>query len=262
MQAKISDWSKFEKTASELSAASGGAVTISASLEGLGRAYMMNTDSLWSSGNTPPGDQASDFLTMGKRFISNGYIDPQVSQWTSEWSNLQGSNKTLGFFYATWCLNPNADYLGSSGTYNIVEGPDSWFWGGNWLCVSPYCNTQKTAADFLRTCTVDTDRMTSYMTERSARMGAGYYLSSNRKAVQNYMQTHTNKSTLLGGQDPYPVLDKAAAGIRWDNSRAGKYDFYDKGVFLSAFRSNYQYSDSKIYEAYKSRSDVIFPGLY
>jgi hypothetical protein len=93
-------------------------------------------------------------------------------------------------------------------------------------------------------------------------MEAGYYLSSNRKAVQNYMQTHTSKSTLLGGQDPYPVLDKAAAGIRWDSSRTGKYDFYDKVVFLSAFRSNYKYSDSKIYEAYKSRSDVIFPGLY
>ena len=101
MQKKIGSWKDFEATAKELKEASDGKVTIAATIGGLWQAFSTAKNAAWVDGTTIKTDVAKEFTDMVKGYVDNGYIDPSVEQWSTDWTNVGLNGETLGYFYST-----------------------------------------------------------------------------------------------------------------------------------------------------------------
>jgi ABC-type glycerol-3-phosphate transport system substrate-binding protein len=256
MQAKIDSWDKFEATAAELKEASDGKVTIAATIGGLWQAFSTAKNAAWVDGTTIKTDVAKEFTDMVKGYVDNGYVDPTVEQWSTDWTNVGLNGETLGYFYSTWCLGEGAQLEqngGNAGNWRIVRGPQDFFWGGSWLCVSPNCNTADQAADFIRQFTVNADTMEEYA------LYSGDFVN-NKVAMDKIVAEGSNSNALLGGQDQFAVLADVAAGIKMSDS-ISKYDQSLKDTFLTTLKDNIDKDTDAILDAFTTQALADNPDL-
>lgn len=256
MQAKVDDWSKFEATAEELKEASNGSVTMTATLGGLWQAFSTAKNAAWVDGTTLKTDVAAEFTEMAKKYADNGYVDPSVEQWSPDWTSIGLNGETLGYFYSTWCLGEGAQLEGnggSAGNWRIVNGPQEYFWGGSWLCVSPNCNTANLASSFVKAFTTDAAVMKEYA------LYSGDF-ANNKVAMQEIIDAKENSNALLGGQDQFAVLADVAAGIKMSDS-ISKYDQNLKDTFLTTLMDNINSSTDDIISAFESQALADNPDL-
>ncbi|MDE6088781.1 MAG: hypothetical protein K2G25_10430 [Oscillospiraceae bacterium] len=233
MQAKVSNWDNFKATAEELKTASDGAVTMTVSLGGLWQAFSTAQNAAWVDGTTINTGIASDFVAMAKEYVDGGYIDSSVEQWGTEWENYGKDGKTLGYFFSTWCLGEGAQLdtnCGTAGNWRLIQGPQEYFWGGSWLCVSPNCNTATEAANFIRTFTCNADTMEEYA------LYSGDF-ANNKVAMNKIISDGSNSNPSLGGQDQFAVLASVAEGIKMSDS-ISKYDQNLKDTLLQTLKEN------------------------
>ena len=256
MQAKIDSWDKFEATAAELKEASDGKVTIAATIGGLWQAFSTAKNAAWVDGTTIKTDVAKEFTDMVKGYVDNGYVDPTVEQWSTDWTNVGLNGETLGYFYSTWCLGEGAQLEqngGNAGNWRIVLGPQPFFWGGSWRCVSPNCNTAEQAADFIRQFTVNADTMEEYA------LYSGDFVN-NKVAMDKIVAEGSNSNALLGGQDQFAVLADVAAGIKMSDS-ISKYDQSLKDTFLTTLKDNIDKDTDAILDAFTTQALADNPDL-
>ncbi|MBR0483820.1 MAG: extracellular solute-binding protein, partial [Oscillospiraceae bacterium] len=213
MQAKISDWNKFEETAEELYEATDGAVTITATIDGMWQCYASAANAPWVVDGKVNTQTATDFTNMLIPYVMNDYIDPTIEQWSTEWKTLGKENKTLGYFYSTWCLTSGTqleENCGTEGNWNIVIGPQEYFWGGSWLCVSPKCDNRTEAKQFIKYFTSDAESMEKYA------LASGDFV--NNKSVMEKISAGDYSNPLLGGQNQFAVLKDVAENIKLNES--------------------------------------------
>ena len=256
MQAKISDWAGFEATAAELKEASGGSVTMAATIGGLWQAFSTAKNAAWVDGGTIQTTVAKEFTDMIKGYVDNGYVNPKVEQWTPDWTNVGLQGETLGYFYSTWCLGEGAQLEqngGTEGNWNIVIGPQEYFWGGSWLCVSPNCNTATEAANFVKSFTTDADVMEEYA------LYSGDF-ANNKVAMNKIISEGTNSNDLLGGQDQFAVLADVAEGIKMSDSIT-RYDQSLKDTFLDTLKNNIDSDTDTIISAFTTQALSDNPDL-
>jgi len=256
MQAKISDWDKFAATAEELKTASEGKVTMAATIGGLWQAFSTAKNAAWVNGTAIQTDVAREFTDMVKGYVDNGYVNPDVEQWTTDWTNVGLQGETLGYFYSTWCLGEGAQLEqngGTEGNWNIVIGPQEFFWGGSWLCVSPNCNTATEASKFVKAFTTDAAIMEEYA------LYSGDF-TNNKVAMEKIVADGSNSNPLLGGQDQFAVLSDVAAGIKMSDSIT-KYDQGLKDTFLDTLKKNISSDTDTIISAFTSQALADNPDL-
>ena len=256
MQDKISDWSKFEATAAELKEKSEGKVTMCATIGGLWQAFSTAKNAPWVDGTTIKTDVAREFTDMVKGYVDNGYVTPDVQQWTTDWTNVGLNGETLGYFYSTWCLGEGAQLEqngGNAGNWRIVLGPQTFFWGGSWLCVSPNCNTATEASNFIKFFTSNADSMEEYA------LYSGDFVN-NKKAMDKIVADGSNSNPLLGGQDQFAILSDVAAGIKMSDS-ISKYDQNLKDTFLTTLKDNISEDTDTILSKFTAQATADNPDL-
>lgn len=256
MQAAIGDWDGFKATAQKLKEATEGKVTMCATLGGLWQCFSTATGAAWVDGTTLNTTAVKDFTAMAKEMVDAGYVNPAIDQWTPDWTNVGLGGETLGYFYSTWCLGSGAQLEqngGTAGNWNIVVGPQEYFWGGSWLCVSPNCDNATMAADFIRTFTVNAETMEEYA------LYSGDFVN-NKTAMNNIVAAGSNSNALLGGQDQFAVLADVAAGIDM-SATISKYDQSLKDTYLPALRENIDKSVDDVINEYVSKALAANPDL-
>ena len=232
MQAKISDWDKFASTAAELYEATDGAVTVTATMDGMWQCYASAANAPWVIDGKVNTETALNFTNMLIPYVTNDYIDPTIEQWSTEWKTLGKENKTLGYFFSTWCLTSGTqleENCGTDGNWNIVVGPQEYFWGGSWLCVSPKCDNKTEAAQFIRYFTSDAESMEKYA------LAFGDFV--NNKSVMEKISAGDYSNPLLGGQNQFAVLKNVAENIKL-NETITPYDETLKQALRYALYSN------------------------
>ncbi|MBP0973287.1 MAG: carbohydrate ABC transporter substrate-binding protein [Oscillospiraceae bacterium] len=256
MQAKVADWSKFEATAKELKDASNGEVKIAATIGGLWQAFSTAKNAPWVEGTTIKTDVAKEFTDMVKGYVDNGYVDPSIEQWTADWTNAGLNGKALGYFYSTWCLGEGAQLEqngGNAGNWRIINGPQTFFWGGSWLCLSPNCNTKLEAQKFTKAFTADKATMKAYA------LYSGDF-ANNKAAMDEIVAEGSNSNALLGGQDQFAVLSDVAANIKMSDS-ISKYDQSLKDTFLTALKDNIKEDSDTIIDKFTTDALAANPDL-
>ncbi len=256
MQEAIGSWDGFKATAEQLKTATNGAVTMTATLGGLWQCFSTATNAAWVDGNKINTTTATEFVNMAKEMADAGYVNPAIGQWTPDWTNIGNDGSTLGYFYSTWCLAAGAQLEqngGAAGNWNIVVGPQEYFWGGSWLCVSPNCNNATQAADFIRYFTTDAAAMEAYA------LSSGDFVNS-KTAMSNIVAAGSNSNALLGGQDQFAVLTEVAAGIKMNDSITA-YDQSLKDTFLKSLQDNIDKSADEIIADFTEKAIAANPDL-
>ena len=256
MQAKISDWAGFEATAKELKEKTDGKVKMCATIGGLWQAFSTAKNAPWVEGTTIKTDVAKEFTDMVKGYVDNGYVNPDVQQWTTDWTNVGLNGEALGYFYSTWCLGEGAQLEqngGNAGNWRIVLGPQTFFWGGSWLCVSPNCNTATEASKFVKYFTSDAASMEKYA------LYSGDFVN-NKVAMEKIVADGSNSNALLGGQDQFSVLVDVASGIKMSDS-ISKYDQNLKDSFLNVLKENINEDTDTILSKFTAQATADNPDL-
>lgn len=234
MQAKVSDWDKFQATAKEVYDASGDKKTaLTTSLGGIWQAFVSKRTQPWVKDNTLQiDDSCTEFIKLAKNMRDNGYVT-DLNQWTDEWKAAGQSDDTMGYFISTWGFGESILLTAAGGeggaTYgkwNVCQGPTPYYWGGTWMCVSPRTDNADMVANFINYFTVDKTSMEKYALNKPE------YVNS-KTVMQKIVDEGSNKNPLLGGQDQFSVLHPAAQNINL-NGLITPYDASIKQSFMDA----------------------------
>ncbi len=269
MQELVSDWSKFEATAQKIYTASGGKTTITSTFSGIRQAYMENrTEPMVKNVRFTAEKFVKDFMNLSKRMSSSGYVNPNIYAWTDTWYNIGQTDSNMGYFVPTWGFGASiletaaGDEDGKTyGKWNVCEGPASYYWGGNLICVTPYTDNADMVANFINYFTVNTDTMKSFA------LGENNYSKkwfvNNQTAMQEIIDEGQNCNPLLNGQDEYAILNENAKHI----NLAGCITPYDSDISTALADAVTDYTQGEVttieecYEVFKERLKKYAPEL-
>lgn len=241
VQKHLSDWNKFDEVAAK--AAEKGYKMLSGYDDSY-RTFANNIASPWvdENGTIRVDGNMMRWVDQTKLYTDNNYNN-KTSLWAPEWSADQGpSGKVFGFFYSTWGINftllgnslavPEAEGgkkevgNGIFGDYAVCEGPESYYWGGTWICGAKGTDNPDLVADVMRTLTCDAAVM------KQITMDTEDY-TNNVKAM-NEIANSDYQSAFLGGQNHIKMFAAAAPNI--DMSHISKYDQGMTEEFQKAFK--------------------------
>ncbi len=247
MQECIYDWEGFTATADRLHKATNGSVTMTATVTGMWQAFSAAPNHPIMNGNKLNTAVHEEFTKLAKTFIDNGYVDPEVNQWTEEWDEPGLAGTTLGYFLPTWIVEENSQLMSmfeEDADIAITAGPQNYYWGGMYLCVSPNCNSASEAEQFLRYFTVNADS-TQKFGERSGNM------ANNRTAIANIIASGEHKNDRLGGVDEYAVLNQVAENIEMNAAEISERDVMLNDLYIQVLMQNYTMTTEEILKTYQ-----------
>ncbi len=241
VQAAISDWTKFDSVAVQMSAKG---YKMLSGYDDSYRTFSNNVSSSWVDKNSKIviDSNLMKWVDQTKLYTEKGYNN-KTSLWAAEWSADQGpKGKVFGFFYSTWGINftllgnslakPEAEGgkkevgNGIYGDYAVCEGPQSYYWGGTWICAGPKTDNVSLVRDVMKTLTTDekTMKQITLYTEDF----------TNNSVAMEEIATSDYKSAFLGGQNHIALFASAAKAIKMDN--ISKYDQGMTEEFQKAFK--------------------------
>lgn len=241
VQKYLSDWDKFDAVA-EKAAAKG--YKMLSGYDDSYRTFANNISAPWVDANSTivVDPNMMRWVDQTKLYTDKNYNN-KTSLWAPEWGADQGpSGKVLGFFYSTWGINftllgnslatPEAEGgkkevgNGVFGDYAVCEGPESYYWGGTWICAAKGTDNVDLVADVMKTLTCDATVMKQITIDTED-------YTNNVKAMGEIADSDY-QSAFLGGQNHIKMFAAAAPNI--DMSNISKYDQGMTEEFQKAFK--------------------------
>lgn len=227
MQAKVSDWDKFQSTAKEVYSASGGKTALTTTLGGIYNAFQYSRTQPWVvDNNLVIDDFCYDFISLAKNMIDNNYVT-DIYQWTDTWYKAGQTDSTMGYFISSWGFGDaillyaaGGENGATYGKWRTCQGPSPYNWGGTWLCVSPETDNADMAASFINYLAVDKTSMKSLAESETD------YLPNNMAVTEELISEGKNSCELLGGQDYFETLHENAKAL----DMSGTITPYDSSV--------------------------------
>ena len=269
VQEALSTWDKFDKVA-EQAAAKG--YKMLSGYDDSYRVFSNNVSAPWVDSNNKIviDDNIMKWVDQTKKYTDKGYNN-KSSLWDSTWAADQGpSGKVFGFFYSTWGIN--FTLLGNSlatpvkeggkeevgngiyGDYAVCEGPQSYYWGGTWICAAQGTDNTTLVADIMRQLTTNKDVMTEIVKKDND-------FVNNKPAMETMAADTSYQSKVLGGQNPLAMFCAGADKI--DLSNLSSYDQGCNEEFQKAMK-DYFTGNATLDEAlatFKKNIVVKYPNL-
>lgn len=226
VQKLFSDWDKFAASAQELSDAGWKVVS---GYDDAYRVFSQNVSSPWVvDGRIVIDDNIMNWVEQTKDFTDKGFNN-KTTLWRDEWVNgASSSGDVFGYFGPAWfidyCLaNFSMDDFwgeeavgnGTWGDWAAIEGPQSYFWGGVWICAAQGSDNQGLAADIMYQLTCNPDVMKDMAT-------ADNYFCNNQPLMEEMAAAGTTNA-FLGGEN---VLEKFCASASTINIKNSS-DYYE-----------------------------------
>ena len=137
IQEIFSDWDAFKEAAAKLKDKG---YLATASVNDTYRVFSNNVTSKWvEDGKINLDENIKSWVDMSKEMVDNKET-ATYDLWSSDWSKgfMKNSN-VFAYFGPAWFFNfsMNADKKGSvgkDGGWALCKGPQSFYWGGTWIC--------------------------------------------------------------------------------------------------------------------------------
>jgi hypothetical protein len=228
VQESLSSWDKFNNTAEQVKTKG---YKMLSGFDDSYRVFSNNVSAGWVNGTTVNVDaNIMNWVKQTKDFTSKGYNN-KTKLWDDAWAKDQGpSSKVFGFFYSTWGINFTLEGNslktpvseggkeqkgnGIYGDWAVCKGPQSWYWGGTWICGCKGTDNIGTIKKVMTSLTCDKDIMTKITKDTQD--------YTNNKAAMDAIASSDFKSDFLGGQNHIKLFAEVAPKI--DMSKAGAYD--------------------------------------
>ncbi|MCM1225864.1 MAG: ABC transporter substrate-binding protein [Clostridium sp.] len=241
MQEKVSNFWDFGNTAEEVYNASNGQTALTTTVSGMWYAITGNKNMPWvvdGKFNTEINDNE---LMLTARYVKtmrdHGFITDR-SMWTTDWHDIGQTDETMGYFVPSWgissiLLNAAGGTNGATyGKWGICQGPASYYWGGNMMCVHPRTDNADMAADFIDYFTVNSETM------KKCALTDPDHLPNNMTAAQEIadegLENDSTYDDLLGGQNRLAVFNESAKNINLTYESVTTYDSRIEVDFLTA----------------------------
>ncbi len=231
VQTYVADWAKFEETAKKMKDA--GYFMLSG-YDDAYRTFSNNVSAPWVNENDEIIVDANllTWVEQTKNFTDNGYNNKN-GLWSEGWAADQGPDgKVFGFFYSTWGINftllGNAGDAGF-GDWAVCYGPQSYYWGGTWICASYQTDNASLVKDIMYQLTCNGEIMESITRDQAVQD-----YTNNMAAMEKIATDASYGSEFLGGQNHVALFTENAKKIDMSNISA-----YDQGLnegFQAAFK--------------------------
>lgn len=276
VQSYLSDWDKFDATAAKMGTA--GYKMLSGFPDSY-RTFSNNVSAPWVTGTTVTVDSnIMRWVTQTKNYTDKGYNNKVQDLWSPEWCADQApGSKVFGFFYSTWGINftlmgytldkqvADGGKLekgnGLFGEWAVCEGPQSYYWGGTWMCAAAGTDNQATIKDIMESLTCNKDIMKSITEDPSIQDYTNTVSGMNELAKTDF------KSDFLGGQNHIALFAEAAPKIDMSNISAfdqgcnekfqkAFQDYFNGTIDLATAKKNFE---TAIKETYPEITQVVWP---
>ena len=268
VQAALSNWNAFNAVA--VTAQAKGYKMLSGYDDSY-RTFSNNVSAPWVTKDNKINVDANliKWVDQTKTFTDKGYNN-KTSLWDANWAKDQGpTGKVFGFFYSTWGIN--FTLLGNSlatpvaeggkaavgngvyGDYAVCEGPQSYYWGGTWICAAKGTDDIPLVKDIMQVMTCDSTVATAITTDTQD--------YTNNMAAMTSIASSNYSSAFLGGQNHIALFASVAPKINMSNISP-----YDQGLneeFQKAFKDyfNGNVDKAKALENFYKAAIEKYPNL-
>lgn len=268
VQKALSNWTNFDSVATKASAKG---YKMLSGYDDAYRVFSNNVSAPWvtTDNKIKIDSNLTKWVEQTKTFTDKGYNN-KTSLWDSKWAADQGpSGKVFGFFYSTWGIN--FTLLGNSlaksvaeggkaevgngvfGDYAVCQGPESYYWGGTWICAAKGTDNIPLIKDIMYTMTCDAAVLKQITVDTQD--------YTNSISAMNELASSDFKSAFLGGQNHIKLFAEAATKI--DMSKISSYDQGLNEEFQKAFKDYFDgnIDKNKAYENFYKAATEKYPNL-
>lgn len=248
----VKTWTEFEKTAKKMKS---NGIYMYSSFEDTYRLFACNNTEKWVDNYavTIP-SKINDWLDKSIQYSNSGFYSPDVRIWDENWtSGMEISGKVFGYFMPKWGVDGVVSVSTGDegyGKWRICEAPESFYWGGSWLCAASGSDDTDIVADIMRVMTCNKDCMKA--------MALGDNECVNNSEVLKELSREGYDNDFLGGQNDWEIYDLAGEKISLSGLTA-----YDQGcserlqlcardyiigeITLDEMISNFEYAITDLY---------------
>lgn len=258
VQTYVADWDKFNETAAKMKEA--GYFMLSG-YDDAYRTFSNNVSAPWVNDADEIIIDANilKWVEQTKEYTDKGYNNKN-GLWSEGWAADQGPDgKVFGFFYSTWGINftllGNAGDAGF-GDWAVCYGPQSYYWGGTWICASYATDNASLVRDIMYQLTCNGEIMESITRDQAVQD-----YTNNMAAMEKIATDASYGSEFLGGQNHVALFTENAKKIDMSNISA-----YDQGLnetFQASFKAYFDGTATydECLEAFYSNAIVKYPNL-
>lgn len=217
IQEIFSDWDAFKDAAAKLKDKG---YLATASVNDAYRVFSNNVTSKWvEDGKINIDENIKTWVDMSKEMVDNKETST-YELWSSDWSKgFMKNGNVFAYFGPAWFFNfsMNAAKDGSVGKdgWALCKGPQSFYWGGTWICGANGTDNSSLVKDIIEKMTTDESIMTDIVKKDND-------FANNKAAMDKLSKDKSFKNSILGGQNPLPIFCDGIESI--DLSNLSSYD--------------------------------------
>lgn len=130
------------------------------------------------------------------------------------------NGNVFAYFGPAWFFNFSMNAakdgsVGKDGGWALCKGPQSFYWGGTWICGANGTDNSSLVKDIIEKMTTDESIMTDIVKKDND-------FANNKAAMDKLSKDKSFKNSILGGQNPLPIFCDGIESI--DLSNLSSYD--------------------------------------
>ncbi len=234
VQEKVKDWAAFTATAEELKKAG---YFVESTVNDSYRVYSNNVSAPWVDGTTVKVDPNIEKWVEDSKALVDAKETNTYELWSDDWNKgFYPEGKVFAYFGPAWLINfcMAADTEGSvanAGRWGLCVGPQSFYWGGTWICGAVGTDNPTLVKDIMLTMTTDKAVLKEIVEKDSDCVNSPSLLAELAADT-----SFGNK--ILGGQNPYKQLADGAEKV--DMSKVSDYDQGCNESFQAAMKDYFE----------------------
>ena len=256
VQEAVANWDKYNETAAKVA----GAGYVMCSVNDTYRVYSNNVSGKWVQNDKIVVDANMKNWVDDSKKLVDSKAENTNDLWSDDWAKAKyPDGKTFCYFGPAWffnfCLDSGEEgSIANKGGWGYCVGPQSYYWGGTWICAANNTDNKTLVTDVIKTMTTD-----KAVLKEIAQKDADCVNS--KTVLAELSSDNSGNLTLLGGQNPYKQLADGAEKV--DLSNLSKYDQACNEEFQKAmgnyFKGNCSYEEAleSFYKAVQAKHPAL-----
>ena len=256
VQEAVGSWDKYNETAAKVA----GAGYVMCSVNDTYRVYSNNVSGKWVQSDKIVVDNNMKKWVDDSKKLVDSKAENTNDLWSDDWAKGKyPDGKTFCYFGPAWFFNfcldsAEAGSIASQGGWGYCVGPQSFYWGGTWICAANNTDNKTLVTDVIKTMTTD-----KAVLKEIAQKDADCVNS--KSVLAELSSDNSGNLALLGGQNPYKQLADGAEKV--DLSNLSKYDQACNEEFQKAmgnyFKGNCSYEEAleSFYKAVQAKHPAL-----
>ena len=245
VQKLFKDWDSYKGAAAKLKAKG---YKITSTVYDTYRVYSNNVSGPWvQDGKVFVDDNIRKWVDDSMELVKAEETDT-FDLWSDNWAKgffQDPDGKVFAYFGPMWLIDysTHSDEYGSvgkAGGWALMTGPQSFYWGGTWICAAQGTDNPALVKDIILTMTANDEVMMAITVDDND-------CANNKVVLKKLAEDPDFGNAILGGQNPYGMLAAGAELIDMSN-----ISFYDQRC-----NEEFQMAMKSYFEGYASYEEAL-----